>query len=55
VLTGEDCKIFDFAALLKRADRRMPHLTGDVAEGVWKNTLLSKVFRLEAGENCEEF
>jgi len=27
--------------------RRMPHLIGDVAEGVWKNSLLSKVIRLE--------
>jgi len=28
----------------------MPHLTGDVAEGVWNNTLVSKVFRLATGE-----
>jgi hypothetical protein len=28
----------------------MPHLIGDVAEGVWKNSLLSQVIRLDSGE-----
>ena len=28
----------------------MPHLIRDVAEEVWKNSLLSKVNRLETGE-----
>jgi hypothetical protein len=30
---------------------RMPHLIRDVVEGVWKKSLLSKVIRLETGED----
>jgi hypothetical protein len=33
----------------------MPHLIGDVAEGVWKNSLLSKVIRLGTGKELEFF
>jgi hypothetical protein len=44
-----------FSKPLRSRSRRMSHLIGDVAEGVWKNSLLSKVIRLETGEDLLVF